>query len=390
MFNRGKPQIASLYSCHIHAKWTLLVNLSKKGDQLERHITSWNSSYVKDIKEPRWSDDQRDALKAISDALQPEDCWMAETAKKPIYLGGDPGTGKSEVLVHAAIEAAENGCTVLLMCPTGTLVHAYRERLPNHRNIVIETIHSAMVIIRENDAVVMYAPPSRLRKFDLFLIDEASQIENEIAIRLRMAMAELRHHHVLVVAADYRQLQPIAGGGEMIRWCLTMTQFHLTEVHRTGDKELLEFLNIIRKDQPTRFYLHQFWQGRHLSSDLGFAMQQAKLLAAKRNKHFMWLCVTNKGADTINHKALEQDGVTEAELASGYPGDSNAAAGTMYIKPGLWIRLSRNLDKQRGFVNGALAQVYIHYLGSVGDYVMKTRNTQPPVHSPPSNTLVPI
>ena len=103
----------------------------------------------------------------------------------------------------------------------------------------------------------------------------------------------------------------------------------------------------------------------------------------------MWLCVTNKGANTINHKALEQDGVSEADLTSGYPGDSNAGASTMYIKPGIWIRLSRNLDKQRGFVNGALAQVNIHYLGSVGDYVMKAPYTQAPIHGQPSNTLVP-
>ena len=60
------------------------------------------------------------------------------------------------------------------------------------------------------------------------------------------------------------------------------------------------------------------------------------------------------------NKALEEEGVTKADLGFGYPGDENAAAGTMFIKPGLWIRLSRNLDKQRGFVNGALAQVRQH------------------------------
>jgi hypothetical protein len=50
-------------------------------------------------------------------------------------------------------------------------------------------------------------------------------------------------------------------------------------------------------------------------------------------------------------------GVTGHQLQQGYMGDPNAKAGKMFIKPGLWVRLTRNLDKSRGFVNGALAQV---------------------------------
>ena len=57
----------------------------------------------------------------------------------------------------------------------------------------------------------------------------------------------------------------------------------------------------------------------------------------------------------IHHSALS--GVTSEQMQSGYQGDENAQAGKMFIKPGLWIRLTRNLDKSRGFVNGALAQV---------------------------------
>ena len=71
----------------------------------------------------------------------------------------------------------------------------------------------------------------------------------------------------------------------------------------------------------------------------------------------MWLCVTNKGANEINDMALQNLDVTHAQRQTGYDGDANARAGKMFIKVSLWIRLTRNLDKRRGFVNGALGQV---------------------------------
>ena len=141
---------------------------------------------------------------------------------------------------------------VLLMCPTGTWVHAYRERLPVHPNITVETIHSATVMVRDQDQVVLYAPPSRLRQYELFLINEGSQIDDPVAVRLRMALSELPHRHVLIVAAEYRRLQPIEGGSHMLRWCVEMEQHFLKTVHRTNDVRLLTFLQTIRKDQLTR------------------------------------------------------------------------------------------------------------------------------------------
>ena len=243
------------------------------------------------------------------------------------------------------------------MCPTGTLVHAYRERLPAHVNITIETIHSAMVIVRENDQVVMYAPPSRLRRYDVFLIDEGSQIDDPVAVRLRIALSELPHRHVLVVAADYRQLRPIAGGSHMLNWCMEMKSHHLTIVHRTKDPLLLSFLQTVRVDQPSRPMLECFWRGYHLDADLKKAVAYGRRVGIARGYPFIWLCVTNKGANKVNDVALESEGVTTAQRAVGYMGDPNASAGRLFIKPGLRIRLTRNLDKSRGFVNGAMAAV---------------------------------
>ena len=88
-------------------------------------------------------------------------------------------------------------------------MHAYWDRVPDHPNIVVETIHSALVLKRHYDENVEYAPPSRLRRYDLIVIDEISQINDYVLDKLRMAFAELpqrpcprfmcpRHHAALL------------------------------------------------------------------------------------------------------------------------------------------------------------------------------------------------
>ena len=147
-----------------------------------------------------------------------------------------------------------------------------------------------------------------------------------------------------MVAADYRQLQPIAGGSEMLQWCCTMDQYFLKVVHRTDDPALLSFLQTIRKEQPSRKFLRDFIGPRQLHHDLRIAVDVGMQLQERRGHHFMWLCVTNKGANEINHMALTYLKISDEERKHGHKGDPNAGGGTMHIKPDIWIRLTRNLD----------------------------------------------
>ena len=104
-------------------------------------------------------------------------------------------------------------------------------------------------------------------------------------------------------------------------------------------------------------YEESFWRGYHLDADLKKAVAYGRRVGLERGYPFIWLCVTNKGANKVNDVALESEGVTTAQRTVGYMGDPNASAGRLFIKPGLRIRLTRNLDKSRGFVNGAMATV---------------------------------
>ena len=80
---------------------------------------------------------------------------------------------------------------------------------------------------------------------------------------------------------------------------------------------------------------------------------------------FTWLTTTNAGAEEISRAALRLQGIGEAELARGFVCDPQTKSTLRILaRPGIILRLGRNLDKPRGFVNGALAEVVTSLRGN--------------------------
>ena len=80
---------------------------------------------------------------------------------------------------------------------------------------------------------------------------------------------------------------------------------------------------------------------------------------------FTWLTVTNAGSEEVCRAALRYQGITEEELSRGFVCDPQTKSRLRILaRPGIILRLSRNIDKQRGFVNGALAEVVVSLRGN--------------------------
>ena len=121
-------------------------------------VEAWRRTRDVTLRPMTWSEKQDEFLAEVADRINIRDASdMAGGLSRWMHITGGPGTGKTEVIIHAAYRAAEAGCRVLILCPTGALVHAYKERLPPTDRIMVETLHSGFSIARKVD-MDTYAP----------------------------------------------------------------------------------------------------------------------------------------------------------------------------------------------------------------------------------------
>ena len=140
---------------------------------------------------------------------------------------------------------------------------------------------------------------------------------------------------------------------------------------RSIDPSMLAFLNEVRERQPSRRELQQFFAGRIWSQSEATA--RAKEWEDQTEKSFTFLTVTNKAAASLNRARLALDFPREAELLANDAGIP-AENGNVLISSGMRIRLTYNVNKQEGFVNGNSGIVRLPLRKDV--FVMETTQKQ--------------
>ena len=324
---------------------------------------SWDTIHRPKYVAKQWGERQQEALDMVGNGYSYEDEDQKRNSWRFGFISGAPGSGKTAVLLECAIRACRY-VKVLIVCPTGVLVYAFKSMLPDMEGIdkiSVDTIQGVLNYKRPGaDSKVSWSPPSALRQYDLILLDEGSQYDDLEWQRLFSCVKEQPHCPYMAIVADFQQLQPVSGGTLCKQFCEKMQTVVLDTVYRTQDPEHLLFLNRIRCQQPDRAVLEEYLEDRHWHHrSLESCVAQGMELAEEKQQPFMWLTNTNKGAAEVCEAALRYHGVTPEELATGYCCDPNTKSDLRIVaKPGLIIRLSRNFDKQRGFVNGALARIY--------------------------------
>ena len=330
----------------------------------------WDSVTRPSYQQRVWSEKQQEALDLVQEATSYDDEEAKSSSRRWLFIKGRPGSGKSLVLLEMAIRCAKKGLRVLMVCPTGTNVYGFKSQIPEFSGadlIGVDTIQGVLKYKRPGqDSQVAWAPPSALRRIDVLLCDEASQYADTDWQRFFTSVKEQPHLPYTVVVADFQQLPPVGSAGLCQQFCQRMQTVELDTVYRSSDPEHLLFQRRICEKQPTRELLQEYFEGRHWQhKPLEWCVARGMQMAREAQCVFTWLTTTNAGAEEISRAALRLQGIGEAELARGFVCDPQTKSTLRILaRPGIILRLSRNLDKQRGFVNGALAEVVVSLRGN--------------------------
>ena len=105
--------------------------------------------------------------------------------------------------------------------------------------------------------------------------------------------------------------------------------------------------------------VQEYFEGRHWGGVLlEYAVRRGNALEEASGQVFSWLTCTNAGAADVCLAALSVLGIDEEQLEDGYLCDPTSKSPLRILaRPGIKVRLTRNFDKQRGFVNGATGAV---------------------------------
>ena len=328
-----------------------------------------------------WGEQQQNAIDLVHSFLSVEDenvkISQNQHDGRYIYLRGAPGSGKSAVLTEIALRACASQTRVVIVCPTGQLVYSFKSSLPDVpgiENISVDTLAGLLRYQRPVDGKVRWTPPSALRQVDLILVDEASQYNDVDFKRFYSTLRIQPHAPVVLVVADFQQLQGVGESEHLWKaWCENLpNQLQLRTIYRSTDVEHLAFLNSIRhhptdRDTIREYFQDRFWDHRGVYGPrvtLEQAVASGLQISERTGDTFQWLTATNRGAAKVSRAALAYLGLTDDDLNDGFPCDPESGSDIPIVaRPGVLLRLTRNIDKERGFVNGAVAVVTEVYHG---------------------------
>ena len=126
----------------------------------------------------------------------------------------------------------------------------------------------------------------------------------------------------------------------------------------------LPFCHEVRDRQPSRETLQAYFAGRRfLRGRLDDAVYRGLAIGEEFQQPFVWLAVTNKGAGQVNAAAIRilSDKMHVSMSTMGehsFRSDPRLeGGGDACLYEGAMVRFTRNLEKTRGVVNGAVGRV---------------------------------
>ena len=339
------------------------------------------------------NEESRDALAAD----------MAQT-NRILICTGPPGCGKSFVADLCIRRAKIAKACICYALPTGQLAAKARGK---HVNIEIDTCHGAFLLHRPlTESIAL------LSLYQLCVVDEIFQLTVEHFERLDAMFEAAGRQLCLVLLGDPMQLPNVEGEppDRSAKWKLCR-KITLTQVHRCDDPVLGKKLASLRINSHTgqagKDFVAHLCRGRTAWSghEEPTALDVQKVL--ENHPKTTFITCTRRGAAVINQHAVQvlfedKDKRPLTEIPADYEDnaenfndqsklrqDQAPVPNRIQVYRGLRVVLTKNLDKQKHFVNGMSCRV-ISFDADSKAIIVETQTKQKLAIYPYTDKNVPV
>ena len=280
---------------------------------------------------------------------------------------GPAGSGKSTAVEIALDEAVKTGAHVGVACPTGMLATRYRAR---HADLDIDTVHGMFALHKDE-----LATADIMKIYDLIVIDEIGQLPVWIFDRLLRLWDAADRRPALVFVGDFCQLTGTDGttARDSPRWP-QMNVWTLREMRRCKCDRLKWKLQLLRSAIPDGRQLKKIVRGHR--ANLPARRARGNVLDAedvavvlKETPNTTFVTISRRGTAKVNRHAVRAL-FSDADVLGHIPCDPqenfdnfrgkaqvDAQPFWMPVYEGMRVTITRNTDKENGFVNGMGAVV---------------------------------
>ena len=283
---------------------------------------------------------------------------------RPLAVLGPAGSGKTTAVEIAVDNAVATGAHVGIACPTGALAARYRQRFPD---LDVDTVHG-MFLLHMPEMTTL----ETMAEFDVIVIDEVGQLSRSQFERLLRLWDAAYRRPALIFVGDFHQLRSVEGSTakHSPRWARDIGVMALWEMRRCKCDELRWKLELLRSSKPSARQLRKMLQN-HRAPKVRLpgmrveptAEDVAQIMVETPNTVFVTF--TKGRAEQLNELVVQAlfSGIPPVTLAPGDPRDNwrnyagfnemvDAETPWIPIYIGMRLTLTRNLDKDNGFVNG--------------------------------------
>ena len=270
---------------------------------------------------------------------------------------GPAGSGKSTAVQVAIRRAVEAGAHVGVACPTGLLASKYRVDNPD---LDVDTIHGMFALYKDEVATL-----EMMNIYDLVVIDEIGQVPLWIFERILRLWDAADRRPALVLVGDFCQLTGPDGttAQQSARWP-EVGKVCLHTMRRCKCSQLRWKLQLLRSTTPSGRQLRQILK-KHTacgSDNMPTGDNVASIL--RRTPRTQFVTISRRASARLNHLAIGAL-FDETQLLGYIPADPdenhrnfhgqsrmNAEPFRMPVFPGMRVTITKNEDKEHGFVNG--------------------------------------